>query len=248
MEDSFLFTAMTMKAIYALAGVYAAIMVTRWLDARATVNFRDVLAKILTEPHAAAVYFGARILGICILLGMLVGCGQASAASLFPTRYDPAIRSAVAKYWPDHPDWLAWRAQLYQESRLNPGAVSPVGAGGLAQFMPGTWRQVVREMRLPAGVSPHADIAIEAGAYYMGQLRRKWSAPRPSDERQFLAQASYNAGLGNILGAQVVCRDALLWRDIAPCLSQVTGRHAAETIGYVTAIARWRARMAAEGA
>ncbi len=125
-----------------------------------------------------------------ILLGMLVGCGSAGASTLFPSRYDGAIRSAVERYWPEYPDWLSWRAQLYQESRLNPAAVSPVGAAGLAQSMPGTWRQVVREMRLPAGLSPNSEIAIEAGAYYMQRLRRSWSAPRPESERHQLALAS----------------------------------------------------------
>lgn len=247
MED-FLITAMSLKAIYTLVGIIAAVLVTRWLDARAGVVFRAVLADMRRDPIAVAVYFGARILGICILLGMLVGCGAAQATT-FPSRYDPLIRSSVERWWPDHPDWVAWRAQLYQESRLDPLARSPVGAAGLAQFMPGTWREVAQQMRLPPGVSPHSDIAIDAGAYYMGRLRRTWSAPRPSAQRHQLAQASYNAGPGNIINAQMLCGGARDWSEISPCLTRVTGpRHSAETIGYVAAIARWRSRMIAEGA
>jgi len=246
--DDFLLAAMSLKFLYAAIGIYAAVMVTRWLDKRGGIVFADVLKNMRHSPMATAVYFGARILGVCILLGMLVGCGSAQAGT-FPNRYDSEIRASVARWWPDHPDWVAWRAQLYQESRLNPLAVSPVGAAGLAQFMPGTWRDVARQMRLPPGASPHTEIAIDAGAYFMGRLRRIWSAPRPSAERHMLAQASYNAGPGNIINAQMLCGGARDWADISPCLPRVTGpRHSAETIGYVTAIARWRARMLAEGA
>ncbi|WP_431282707.1 transglycosylase SLT domain-containing protein [Humitalea sp. 24SJ18S-53] len=245
----FLLTAAAMKALYVSVGVVIAILVTRWLDHRGGIRFRHALSVIMLQPQAAALYFGLRILGICILLGLLVGCGSAQANSLFPSRYDPQIRAAVERWWPDHPDWLAWRAQLYQESRLRPDAVSPVGAAGLAQFMPGTWRDVVRELRLPAGVSPHQDIAIDAGAYYMARMRRTWSAPRSSAERHRLAQASYNAGPGNIIRAQTLCGGASDWPGISPCLPRITGAlHAAETQGYVASIAQWRERMIAEGA
>jgi len=112
--------------------------------------------------------------------------------------------------------------------------------------MPGTWRDTLRAMKLPASVSPHeADIAIEAGAYYMATLRRAWKSPRQEEERQRLAQASYNAGLGNILAAQRRCQGARDWMQIAPCLPAVTGRHAKETITYVDRIARWRAMIEA---
>ncbi len=167
------------------------------------------------------------------------------SASLFPDRYDQEIKKAVERYWGDYPDWQAWKAQLYQESRLRPNAVSPVGAAGLAQFMPRTWEQVARELRLPPGASPHHDIAVQAGAYYMAKLRRQWSAPRPAEARHALALASYNAGLGNILKAQTQCNGARDWPSIAPCLSLVTGRHAAETITYIEQIARWRKLMEA---
>lgn len=245
--DGFVLTAALCKIAYAVVGVLAMLQFSAWLDRRAGINFRRVMEEMREDRLAAAVYLGARILALGILFAALAGCSAAQAGT-FPTRYDGQIRSAVARYWPDHPDWLAWKAQLYQESRLRPEAVSPAGARGLAQFMPATWQDISRELRLGA-VSPHAEIAIEAGAYYMAKLRRAWVADRAAIERQRLAQASYNAGLRNILAAQRRCGDARLWAGIAPCLAQVTGPpQAAETLGYVAAIARWRAMMAAEGA
>lgn len=128
---------------------------------------------------------------------------------------------------------------MYQESRLDPDAVSPVGARGLAQFMPGTWRMMAAELRLGLDASPHSEIAIEAGAYYMARLRRQWSSPRPQADRHKLAQASYNAGLGHLLTAQKRCAMAVLYDAIIRCLPGVTGRHSEETITYVTRIWRW---------
>lgn len=106
--------------------------------------------------------------------------------------------------------------------------------------MPGTWDDVSRALGFGV-VSPHvARYAIEGGAYYMAKLRRTWSSPRPSDDRQKLAQASYNAGAGNLISAQRRCGGALLYAEIIPCLEQVTGpRNAHETRTYVERIARW---------
>lgn len=132
---------------------------------------------------------------------------------------------------------------------MKPQAVSPVGARGLAQFMPGTWRDVSRRMNFPHGTSPHeAAFAIEAGAYYMAQLRGQWKARRSDLDRHRLAQASYNAGLGSVLAAQRACGNPSAYDEIITCLPKITGRHSAETIAYVRLIAQWRAQMAAEGA
>lgn len=132
---------------------------------------------------------------------------------------------------------------------MKPDAVSPVGARGLAQFMPGTWRDVARRMNFPHGTSPHeAAFAIEAGAYYMAQLRAQWRSPRPALDRHQLAQASYNAGIGNLVAAQKRCGMASGYAEIVACLPDITGGHSSETIAYVKMIAHWRALMAAEGA
>lgn len=154
-------------------------------------------------------------------------------------RYDREIQESVERWWPAFPIWRAWKAQLYQESLLEPAAVSPVGAAGIAQFMPGTWADVGRSLGL-GWASPHmAGPAIDAGAYYMATLQRFWSSPRPALERQRLAQASYNAGAGNIRKAQIRCNNARDWSVISTCLALVTGRHARETLTYVDRIERW---------
>lgn len=160
-----------------------------------------------------------------------------SWASSFPDTYDNKIRTAARDYLPGV-DWRLWKAQLYAESRLDPAAVSPVGARGVAQFMPGTWSDVVDALDLE-GVSPHmAEPAIAAGAYYMGTLRQGWSAPRPEMDRHSLAMASYNAGFGHLIKAQKRCGGPPGYAEIIACLPDVTGRHSRETITYVSRI--WR--------
>ena len=52
-----------------------------------------------------------------------------------PAAFAPALARA-AQRWNVSATLLA--AQLYAESNFNPFAVSPAGAQGIAQFMPGT--------------------------------------------------------------------------------------------------------------
>ena len=130
---------------------------------------------------------------------------------------------------------------------MDPNAKSPVGAEGIAQMMPGTWSDMIVAMNYDKYASPYdAKLAIEAGAYYMYRLRRGWSSPRPAGDRQKLAQASYNAGMGRMMAAQKLCGMSVLYDDIIVCLPDITGRHADETIEYVRRIERWRRMMEEE--
>lgn len=147
--------------------------------------------------------------------------------------------------------WRLWKAQLWTESRLDPAARSPAGAAGLAQFMPGTAAEIWRLLGYGVVDPTLAGPSIEAGAYYMARLRAGWSAPRPWEDKHRLAQASYNAGPGNILAAQRACVGAggnlpSAYDAIMACLPQITGRYAAETLAYAPAIWRWFAIMEAE--
>lgn len=135
-------------------------------------------------------------------------------------------------------DWRLLKAQLYQESRLDPEAVSPVGACGLAQFMPGTWNQYLNKCSYPPGIKrtdPY--VSIHLCAHYMRDLLAQWKAPRPLEDKYNLALASYNAGLGNILKAQKQANNAALYNDIIIHLNGITGSdYAKETKNYVRKI------------
>lgn len=168
-----------------------------------------------------------------------------SQPSLSNSRYDDAIQRAVKTYWLDIPDWKLWKAQLYQESQLQPEVCSKSGACGLAQFMPKSWDDITKQMGRTGLSAKEAGPAIEAGAFYMMKLRKAWAAngKRLSPERHRLAEASYNAGIGNIIKAQQACSGAFVYADIIQCLPQITGNKSKETITYVNRIATWRALL-----
>jgi membrane-bound lytic murein transglycosylase MltF len=91
-------------------------------------------------------------------------------------------------------DPLMLAAQGYQESRLNQGARSPVGAIGVMQLMPGTGKELgVGDIR----VTEHN---IHAGAKYLDKLMSQYfkDANFSTGNRPLFAFASYNAGPGNI--------------------------------------------------
>lgn len=169
-------------------------------------------------------------------LSCLLAASSASSGlcvGLDETRYDTSIERAVNQWWIDLPIWALWKAQLYAESAMSPLARSGVGAEGLAQIMPATWRGLVMTLKYPDSVSAYdADYAIEAGAYYDAHLRHDWRRNRTPIEAHWLAVASYNRGEGWIIKDQAECDDAHLWSEIAPC----TARHTPETPAYVNRI------------
>ncbi|MCO6388197.1 lytic transglycosylase domain-containing protein [Aliihoeflea sp. 40Bstr573] len=74
---------------------------------------------------------------------------------------------------------------IWKESRFNPNAVSPVGAQGIAQFMPGT-----AALR---GLADSFDLhqALAASANYLADLTEKYG-------NLGLAAAAYNSGEGRV--------------------------------------------------
>lgn len=215
--------------------------------------------KMHENPIALAIYLGCRIFAVADLVGRLFGkviilaivagaflIGGPAKAQTLPSQYDRLIRQA-SETWLPHLPWTIYWGQVMQESAMKPQARSPVGALGLLQFMPATWREITAAMRL--GLVDRTDVepAIQAGAYYDAKLRRIWSSPRPENDRTGLMMASYNAGAGSLIQAQKACATAgrlpALYADIIVCLPRITGaKNAKETAGYWPSIYRWAAR------
>lgn len=139
-------------------------------------------------------------------------------------------------------NWKLLKSQCFAESSFRPDVISPAGAMGICQFMPLTWKDVENGTKIQ-GNPFDAKLNIQFAAYYMNRLRRSWSAPRPDRDRHSLAMASYNAGFGNLLHAQRLCRNAALYNDIIVCLPRVTGHNSEETITYVERIWRFYRRL-----
>jgi len=94
-------------------------------------------------------------------------------------------------------------AQLFQESQFNESAVSPVGAQGIAQFMPATWATWGRDENGDGKADPFdMQDAIPAAARFDAHLADMVAAV-PGDRTELML-AAYNAGPGAVLQYQGV--------------------------------------------
>lgn len=104
-------------------------------------------------------------------------------------------------------------AQIHQESAWNPRAVSPVGAQGLAQFMPATatWMgDIDRELRGADAFNP--TWSFRAVARYDYWLIRKIKAESSCDVWAMVL-SSYNGGLGWVIKDRAKAADHGLNRN-----------------------------------
>ena len=112
--------------------------------------------------------------------------------------YDELIKKYASQYGQD---WRLITAQMYQESKFDPEAVSWVGAQGLMQVMPSTGEQLgFTNLQEPQE-------GIHAGVKYMRQLINRFDHKLPMEERIRFALASYNVGYGHLLDARRLARE-----------------------------------------
>ncbi|MCB2047116.1 MAG: lytic transglycosylase domain-containing protein [Novosphingobium sp.] len=151
-------------------------------------------AQVLQQPEAASVDVHALAVTVPV-------------AAAGPASWSARVAQLSAKY--DLSPALI-EALVWQESRWRHDAVSPVGARGLAQLMPGTARQL--------GVNPDdPNSNLEGGARY---LRQQLDAFGGNLEK---ALAAYNAGPGRVRQAGGV--PAI--RETQQYVSAIIGRLAA---------------------
>jgi membrane-bound lytic murein transglycosylase F len=134
-----------------------------------------------------------------VMAGSSVGSGALSP-------YDDLTRRFGRKFGLD---WRLLVAQMYQESRFDPKAVSWMGARGLLQVMP----QTGRELGFKDLFDPEQN--VNAGVKYLTQMIGALDPAIPLQQRVRFGLAAYNAGFGHVIDARAVARqrglDANRW-------------------------------------
>jgi soluble lytic murein transglycosylase len=144
------------------------------------------------------------------------------ADEVYPLKYADYIRTYSTKYDVD-PALVA--AVIFQESRFNPKAVSPVGAQGLMQFMPGTASTMAKETgRWPKYDIFDAETSVDFGAAHLRDLLRKYNG---SVEQ---ALVGYNAGTGTA--------DSWIRKNIFDKI--IHSNSSGETVNYVKKVTNYQ--------
>lgn len=182
-------------------------------------------------------------------LFVLGGAASASAETV-TDRYDDTFRKYAQRFFGPGYDWRIFKAQAMAESNIDMNAKSWVGARGIMQLMPSTFKEI--RSRNPEIVSidkPEWNIA--AGIYYNRQLWKQWIDQPVGEDGESFMLASYNAGRGTLLRAQVLARlrvlDPALWASIVSIAPEVPRWRHEETLTYVERINANLARMDADG-
>lgn len=118
-------------------------------------------------------------------------------------------------------DWRLIAALAYQESRWNPLATSPTGVRGMMMLTEDT----ADRMRVGNRLDYHE--SIRAGARYLADLMDQLPPEVRGRDRQWLALAAYNLGMGHLNGARHFAvglkRDPTSWyemKTVLPLLSR----------------------------
>jgi membrane-bound lytic murein transglycosylase F len=175
-----------------------------------------------------------------VLALFAVAAGQVPTAAAQPRapadRYDDTFRKASKRSFGPAFDWRLFKAQGMAESNLDPTARSRVGARGLMQLMPSTYREIASE-NADLAMIDNPELNIEAGIAYDRQLWLRWANDSVTDDRRQFMFASYNAGRGTLLNAQRRARERQLdprrWRNIERIAASVPRWRHAETLDYV---------------
>ena len=156
-------------------------------------------------------------------------------------RYDDTFRKYSKRYFGIGFDWRLFKAQGMAESGLDSTAVSRVGARGVMQLMPTTFREIAsRNPDLRRIDDPEWNIA--AAIWYDRSLWRQWESDSVTSDRREFMLASYNAGRGTLRNAQDAATaehlDPRIWPSIETVAPRVRRWRHEETLSYVQRIVR----------
>jgi len=180
---------------------------------------------------------------ICLLIVTAGVCGlQVQEAHAYEQynrvkKFDPYFNKYTKRFFGPGFDWRHFKAQAIAESRLKADARSHVGALGIMQIMPATFKEIRKKNPIIKGSRKQPRWNIAAGIYYDRLIWKVWKAKRSFLDRLRFMFGAYNAGKTNIFKAQKIAkskgRNPNAWASIAESLPLVTGSRSRETIAYV---------------
>jgi soluble lytic murein transglycosylase-like protein len=124
---------------------------------------------------------------------------------------------------------------ITQESGFNAHALSPVGAMGLMQLMPGTVKHIksLSPVKIGSAYDPKQNVA--AGTWYLKSLYNQFRG-FPEAQRWQFALASYNGGIGRVSHAINKAASAKNKTRTQVTWSEISGYLPRETRNYVPAV------------
>ena len=135
-----------------------------------------------------------------ILIFLLSGCHPAVAASIpaDARQYQRELTRNARAVWGLNAPISTFAAQIHQESQWNVRARSPVGAQGLAQFMPATsrWIADIYPQQLKDNQPYNPSWSIRALVQYNRWHWQRITATASDCDRMAFALSAYNGGLG----------------------------------------------------
>ena len=189
-------------------------------------------------------------LALSLTLLLISGSMSVCFAEAVTDRYDDTFRKYAQRFFGPGYDWRVFKAQAMAESNIDMNAKSWVGARGIMQLMPSTFREIQSQNpEMKAIDKPEWNIG--AGIYYDRQLYLQWLKEQGESDSIPFMMGSYNAGRGTLLRAQGVARARILdpsqWLSITTVAPEVPRWRHQETLTYIKRITNNLKRMDSDG-
>lgn len=128
------------------------------------------------------IIFAVMAIGVYFLVPKILG------DTVYPLKYEDMIVKYAEEY---DVDAALIAAVILQESRFNSRALSPKGATGLMQLMPGTAAGIANTLGIKSYNLYDPETSIRFGTFYLKEKLDKYNSDLDA------TLASYNAGSGN---------------------------------------------------